>query len=192
MFVAQFVNNCGFNQWSVNSQVVHAVAVKDVTVPVWAHNPAVVRGPSGEWVLTYCANATVNMSEATCSNGTVTKNSTFPTYPPPLEKNFMSIANSPDGPWSDPIQIDAPFDKAVPPFQAKGQPNRNTNLVMSIAPDGTMKGLWRRCCSPPPKYAPPGGEGASVIFSVHASDWKNLSTWKANSTGNDGKLDDLP
>merc|ERR1712194_77976 len=37
-------------------------------------------------------------------------------------------------------------------------------------------------CSPPSKYQPPGGGGASVIFAIHAADWKNISTWKANST----------
>ena len=89
---------------------------------------------------------------------------------------------SPDGPWSNPIEIDKPFDEAVVPFQNFGEPNTNTNLIMSISNDGSMVGLWRRCCSPTPKYRPPGGGGASVIFTVHATDWKNLSTWKANST----------
>ena len=45
-----------------------------------------------------------------------------------------------------------------------------------------MAGLWRRCCAPTPKYRPSGGGGTSIIFTVHASDWRNTSTWKANST----------
>ena len=63
----------------------------------------------------------------------------------------------------------------------KGEPNRNSNMVMAIAKDGTMTGLWRRCCSPTPKYAPPGGGGASVVFAIAAKDWKDVSTWKAGS-----------
>jgi hypothetical protein len=67
MYAAQFVQHCGFNQWDYNSRIVHAVAsqadgvfeVKDVVWPVWAHNPAVVRGPRGEWVMTFVAARTV-------------------------------------------------------------------------------------------------------------------------------------
>ena len=62
-----------------------------------------------------------------------------------------------------------------------GEPNRNTNIIMSIQADNSMVGLWRRCCSPPKQYQPAGGGGASVMFTVHASDYRNLSTWQAGS-----------
>lgn len=46
-----------------------------------------------------------------------------------------------------------------------------------------MVGLWRRCCSPPPKYQPPGGgRGESVLFAVRAANVSNLSTWVASDT----------
>ena len=94
----------------------------------------------------------------------------------------MSIATSPYGPWSNPIPLDAVFDAAVPPFVMRGEQNRNTNLAMSIQSDGSMAGLWRRCCTPTPKYSPPGGGGESVLFAIHATDWRNISTWNASST----------
>lgn len=193
MHVAQFVKHCGFNSWATNSRVVHAVAdapdgrykVADVTWPVWAHNPAVVRVPkTGEWVMTFVSNtsAEVGSFEATCDeHGDTVQNSSVQNQLPLVQHNFMSVAADPAGPWSTPVPIDRPFDDAVPPFLTKGLGNRNTNIILSIQPDGSMVGLWRRCCSPPPKYRPEGGGGASVIFSVHASNWRNVSTWKAST-----------
>ena len=137
MFVSQFVGGCGFNQWGTNSRVVHATAsaadgqyeVRQVVWPVWAHNPSVTRGPAGEWVMTFVRNASGASYEAACASGAVVRNSSL--SGPILQRNFLSWASSPDGPWSEPVDIDAPFDAAVPPFtQTYGQPNRNTNLVI--------------------------------------------------------------
>jgi len=190
MYVAQFTRHCGFDQWATNSRIVHAVAdaadgqyeVNSTVWPVFAHNPTVVRAPAtGEWVMTFVANASAAGLQATCSDGSVVVNSSDP-MAHPLQRNFMSVAPTLDGPWSDPLPIDQPFEAAVPSWRMPYGRNRNTNLVLAIAPDNSMMGLWRRCCSPPPEYSPPGGGGASVIFTVHASDWRDLSTWRANST----------
>jgi len=190
LFVSQFVRNCGFNQWDTNSQIVHATSesadgryeVKQVVWPVFAHNPAVTRGPDGQWVMTFVSNASGSKGEAACANGSVVTNSSLPL--PVAQRNYMSWASSPWGPWSTPLAIDAPFDAAVPPFSGgmTGQPNRNTNLILSIAADGAMVGLWRRCCSPPPEYRPPGGGGESVLFAVHAANWSDVSIWRASDT----------
>jgi hypothetical protein len=192
MHVAQFTGHCGFNQWATNSRVVHAVAdrpdgkykVQGVVWPVWAHNPAVVRAPTGEWVMTFVSNTSerVRSFEARCdADGRVVANSSIKDSLPELQHNFMSVAPGPEGPWSTPVPIDKPLDDAVPPFLNQHEwPNRNTNIVLSIQPDGSMVGLWRRCCSPPPRYRPVGGGSASVIFSVHATDWRNVSTWRAS------------
>eukprot|EP00663_Eupelagonemidae_sp_cell21sb_P005843 gene5843-biopygen9345 len=126
-------------------------AVADTVWPVWAHNPAVVRAPNGEWVMTFVANTTATFFEATCANGAVPVNSSINGHTE-YQTNFMSVAKSLYGPWSTPQPIDEPFDDAVPPFVMKGLPNRNTNIIMSIGKDNSMVGLWRRCCSPTPKY----------------------------------------
>ena len=192
MHVAQFVGLCGFNQWATNSRIVHAVAdapdgryeVADEAVPVWSHNPAVTRAPTGEWVMTWVQNRTVDAAAvaAQCdADGNVIRNSSV-TVLPLQQHNFMAVAKNPGGPWSSPIPLDSVFDGAVAPFLVqKKYPNRNTNLVMSIQADGSMVGLWRRCCSPPPALQPPGGGGASVVFSVRAPDWRNVSSWRASS-----------
>ena len=93
MFVAQFTRHCGFKQWDTNSRIVHAVAneadgsyeVKHQVWPVFAHNPAVVRAPGGEWVMTFVYNASGSKGEATCANGTVVANSSLPL--PVLQRN---------------------------------------------------------------------------------------------------------
>ena len=152
MYAAQFVNGCGFNQWSTNSRIVHAVGdtadgpfvVAGVVWPVFAHNPAVIRGPAGEWIMTFVSNTSAAGHEATCEHGRIITNATIFR---PYQHNYLSVATSPYGPWSTPMQIDRPFDAAVPPFIMHNQPNRNTNLAMSIASDGSMRGLWRRCCT---------------------------------------------
>ena len=78
MHVAQFVNHCGFNQWATNSRIVHAVAdsadgefvVNSTVWPVFAHNPAVVRAPTGEWVMTFVSNTShASHLEAACADG---------------------------------------------------------------------------------------------------------------------------
>lgn len=187
MWAAQFVNHCGLNQWYCNSRIIHAVAdsvdgayhIVDVTVPVWAHNPAVTRGPKGEWVMTYVANRSATTFEAECKDGHAIRNSSQSRL---WTNNYMSVATSPYGPWAEPIPIDGPFDQTVPPFVMQGVPNHNTNLVMSIQKDGAMVGLWRRCCDPPKRYQPPGGGGTSVVFGVYASNWSDVSTWQPNAT----------
>ena len=189
-FLSYRSRHCGFNQWATNSRIVHAVAdtmegpytVTDVPVGVWAHNPAVVRGPNGEWIMTYVANDTADQYAATCRDGRIVVNSTLDGGRI-FERNYMSVAHDPAGPWSTPVRIDDVFDATVAPFVMKGVGNHNTNLIMSIAKDGSMVGLWRRCCTPGPKYRPPGGGGgASVIFGVRASNWSDTTTWVANAT----------
>jgi len=197
MHAASFTHHCGINQWSSNSQIVHALSdtadgtyvVQDVVVPVWAHNPAVVQSPDdGGWVMTYVANHSVNnTTEAKCSldGKRVLKNSTLVQNQPPLQNNYMITARNLNGPWSAPVQLDSIFDSVVPPFtnpKVVPYPDRNTNLILTLDAKGNMTGLWRRCCTPPPKYSPLGGGGASVVFQVHAVDWRNLTTWKASST----------
>ena len=191
MHVAQFVNKCGFQQWASNSRVVHAVAdeptgkfaMRETIHDVWAHNPSVVRAAGqGLWVMTWVQNTTFDPAsiEGTCdAAGNILRNASIPGGRL-LNENFMSTAQSLNGPWSAPMELDSIFDAAVPPFIMQGTRNRNTNLAITINPDGSLVGLWRRCCNPPPKYAPAGGGGASVIFALRASDWRNLSTWVAS------------
>ena len=139
----------------------HAVAdtadgqykVVSIVWPVWSHNPAVARGPSGEWVTTFVSNFSHPGTPAKCVDGIVTVNSSLTNWDR-LQNNFMSTATSPYGPWSTPDPLDSVFDAAVPQFISNGVPNRNSNIITTIAQDGSMAGLWRRCCAPTPTYRP--------------------------------------
>ena len=195
MHAAAFQHNCGINQWNTNSYVVHAVSdspdgvytIVDVPVPLWAHNPSVVRSPdTGEWVMTYVANTTAKDHpewQYRCDqNGKVVRNGTIPASHQLFQSNFIMFSTSLSGPWSSPMQLDHLFDRVVPPFLAQDLPNRNTNLIVSLRQDGSMTGMWRRCCTPPQKYAPPGGGGKSVIFGVRAHKWRDLSSWVVGGT----------
>ena len=63
LFAAEFVDNCTVGQWTTNSRIVHAVASSPsgpfkladgaaaVAVPIWAHNPEVVRHTDGTYLL---------------------------------------------------------------------------------------------------------------------------------------------
>ena len=75
--------------------------------------------------------------QAVCEKGLVVTNSSSGSVP---NENWLSTAAAPEGPWSDPVRLDSIFNAA----QFWGL--RNTNLVIDINKDGSMIGLWRRCC----------------------------------------------
>ena len=119
--------------------------------------------------MTYVSNQSANVAsyEAVCdSTGAIVSNSSLNAELPLQQHNFMVTAKGPAGPWSAPVAIDKPLDDAVAPFPGftkAARPNRNTNIVLAIQPDGSMVGLWRRCCkeSTDPKLQPAGGGGVS-------------------------------
>ena len=122
-WASEMVLGCGINAWETNSQVVHTVSdsplgpyhkVGDPVWPVFAHEPDVVRGPIGEWVMMYSAfpytPAGFNHSAcASCKNGTTPPQGTpgCPFQrgtPPSLGHNFkqmIAVAMAPDGPWRE-------------------------------------------------------------------------------------------
>jgi len=59
MFAAAMTEECGLDQWTTNSEVIHATsssptgpfAMRDVALPVWHHNPQVIRDISGLYLL---------------------------------------------------------------------------------------------------------------------------------------------
>jgi hypothetical protein len=59
LFAAAFTNHCGLNAWKSNSEVIHAVSnspvgpfeFHDVALPVWHHNPQIVRHTDGTYLL---------------------------------------------------------------------------------------------------------------------------------------------
>lgn len=59
MYAAQMINECGLNEWTTNSIIIHAkskhvegpyVYVEDI-LGVWGHNPQPHRAPDGTYIL---------------------------------------------------------------------------------------------------------------------------------------------
>lgn len=77
IFAAAFINNCGLSAWEYNSEVIHGVAndpagpftFLDVALPVWHHNPQIVRQKDGTYTIyTIAYNTTENTANCTHSD----------------------------------------------------------------------------------------------------------------------------
>ena len=60
MIASELLHHCGIDSWTSNNRIVHATSRGGVTfsrravvVPAFAHEPNVIRAPSGEWVMYY-------------------------------------------------------------------------------------------------------------------------------------------
>ena len=130
-WASEMTFGCGINAWETNSQIVHIVGNspqgpfqrKEVFAPAFAHEPDVVRGPAGEWVMLYSGynadtleitgkgyNAS-SLAAAVCTN--CSNGFTPPQGSPgcPFQRGtpaklghsfvqMMAIASSPGGPWN--------------------------------------------------------------------------------------------
>lgn len=108
IFAASFVEGCGLTAWGSNSQVIHAVSndalgpfqMMDVALPVWAHNPQVVRQKDGTYTL-YSIAFNVSSPVANC-----TRHQAAPAAAPPLgaahppEMMSLHASDSVYGPWT--------------------------------------------------------------------------------------------
>lgn len=150
-WASEMLDGCGINAWRTNSHVIHATAPApggpwtrlEEVWPAFAHEPDVVRGPRGEWVMVWSAFELPNAASDRCTN--CTSGSTSPVQPNnpvyhkggcgPLYihpfKQMISTAGAPGGPWSTPVEITAlsrPWD---------------WNTALTIARDGSAVALVR-------------------------------------------------
>jgi hypothetical protein len=169
MWVSVMANNASIEYWAVNSYVVHAVSrnpegpytyVSDA-FPVMAHEADVKRGPEGKWIAFLTAGV---------RNGKLGHSS----YGPPLEfdehgeptreievgasseATVLATADSPYGPWSDPIVLLRP-DELLDGIDA--------NFSAVVHEDGSLVGLWRTW------------PGASQVHWVKATNYLDPETY---------------
>jgi hypothetical protein len=155
---------------------VHGVSTPANPVqPRFAHEPTVVRGPAGEWVMywTGCDPAAPAGSPSSCSP-TFSAGHTAPanctglgdgSTPPTADvvrkrsndHTWMAWAPTANGPWAQPVVV------------LKGS-GIDSNLSPVILQDGSLVGLWR------------GGLNStrpwSTIQRVAASDWKDPASYR--------------
>lgn len=111
MWASRFDNHCSVSTYLLNSRVVHAVSTtdsvlgpyqeKESVVPPFAHEPDVVRAPTGELVMISVHGDLGKYQPCQCSvTGT-------PTGPCPggcnschIQSPTLTVASAPDGPWT--------------------------------------------------------------------------------------------
>ena len=175
MFAAELINHCNMEFWLGNSRVIHAVANSstgpfvrhDVVLPVWAHEPNVVRDPtSGEWVMfasSLPGGTAANVARRPCDCLAQTGHPRAGDscngdrdWAVKLE-TYMLHASSPWGPWSKPRLL---------PQEA---PLIDSNLAPVILANGSLIGIFRD-----------DGNDTSTRQNLHlvrAADWRDPSSY---------------
>jgi hypothetical protein len=82
MWAAEMTEHCGIGTWQQNSRVIHATAIdpggvytrKDVVWEVFSHEPEVVPGPKGQYIMYFTADLRSQHGLCNCCR---------PGYPPP-------------------------------------------------------------------------------------------------------------
>lgn len=144
------VNHCGLDAWQSNSRIVHAVsdepmgdfAFVDEVVPVFAHNPTVVRGERGEFVMyfEYSAEHPCGYETCSCDNGTTTQAciarqaARHCDFDKARWPSYLAVADDANGPWSEP--------ELIPVFRDSGDQG-DFNLSPIIHPNGSALLLYR-------------------------------------------------
>jgi len=168
MWASEMGLHCGIDAWRSNSAVVHAhsqVGVRfertGVVVPAFAHEPTVVRAPTGEWVMYYTGDpegATPQPLCKQCVDGNTPANTTCGTGAAGIGPTFMIWAKSPLGPWSKPEVL----------FAAQAnETNADTNLAVVILANGSAVGIART-------WGPPTGVIAHLVLATH---WRDASSY---------------
>jgi len=108
MWAVEMVNHCGIGSYLLNSGVVHAVSSagplgpyvqKEAVLPPFAHEPDVVRAPTGEFVMITVAGDLGNYTSCTCVDGSTTRSCNTCNNACHLQTPTLSVATSPGGPW---------------------------------------------------------------------------------------------
>lgn len=127
MWVSEMADHCGIGAWQQNSRIVHASASSAVgpyarqstTWEVFAHEPVVVPGPRGEFVMYFTSQSDGKRTEHgkcnCCREGhSPCDGSTGPGDCPAgsgdAESSYMSWSTRPDGGWSEPAAVFAGFE----------------------------------------------------------------------------------
>ena len=185
MYASHMVGGCGLNDWTTNSEVLHAVSdtpggpyrARDVVLPTWAHDTNAMVAPTGEIVIFVTGKSGVKPRNCTSLSGAHHQSQQqSPTPPPtpnaphaPPKDSYMIWATSPEGPWSEPMLVINSTKWNSDYFNKTGRiATCDTNLNGIIRADGSFLGLWRRCET---------DQLHTIPHTLVASDWRNASTY---------------
>ena len=170
-FAAEMVGHCGIDYWEPNrhvvspfpsccsaarllgffSAVVHATSKspegpyhkRETILPTFAHEPNAVRGPLGEWIIYATVRNPNGYPTVDCSNSSAKPplDRDRSSYAPKNRSTFMIFSEAgPWGPWSAPVLVLQPNMSSWGGLPALV----DTNLAMTIMPDGSAIGIWRK------------------------------------------------
>lgn len=186
MFASEMTGHCGIGSWEYNSRIVLARSSSAVgpytfvreIFPTFAHEPTVGRGPNKEYVVWYTRYNAINASTpclGACVDGSTAKDKCSQHIPhagpqKPFQ-TFMAWATDPvHGTWSEPVLI---YNGNSTDVHGNNFYTSDTNLAPVIYPNGSVAGLWRGLYP-----AIPGVQSEGMgIYPMHASDWKDPSTY---------------
>mmetsp|Transcript_35300 Transcript_35300/g.59832 ORF Transcript_35300/g.59832 Transcript_35300/m.59832 type:complete len:503 (+) Transcript_35300:16-1524(+) len=147
MWAAEMTEHCGIGAWAQNSRIIRATSKTpggayerdQVVFDVFSHEPEVVQGPNGEYVMFYTAQIRSEHGDCNCCQEGVSKcdGSTGPNDCPSKhtlrdnDPSYMAYALKPEGPWSSPQQLWPEYEGA------------DTNFAPVILPNGTIVAIWR-------------------------------------------------
>lgn len=155
MWAAEMTEHCGIGAWAQNSRIIRAVSDTpggeykraQVVYEVFSHEPEVVRGPNGEYIMYFTANLRSQHGDCNCCRKGQSKcdGSTGPGDCPSTAQlgakgparlgdtdgSYMSYSMSPEGPWSEPQPL------------FPGYVGSDTNFAPAILANGSLVALWR-------------------------------------------------
>jgi len=171
MWAAEMTEHCGIGAWVQNSRIIRATADSpggvytrtQVVQEVFSHEPEVVPGPNGEYVMYFTANPRSQHGDCNCCrvghgpcDGS-TGPGDCPAKGPSEGASYMSHTKDPvNGNWSDPVQILSSYHGG------------DTNFAPLILPNGSFIAMWRA-------WGP--GNGGSRQYLATGADWSDPDSY---------------
>lgn len=168
MWASEMKAGCGIDAWRSNSRIVHATSTdgvrferQEVVFEAFAHEPTVMRAPTGEWVMWYTGDVEGVPPPppcTECTGGTTPANTSCSAGAAATGPTFLTWAHSPNGPWSTPQRL----------FKTQAnQTNMDTNLAAAILADGSVVGIGRTG----------GGPTGIIAHLVTARHWREPASY---------------
>mmetsp|Transcript_5327 Transcript_5327/g.7850 ORF Transcript_5327/g.7850 Transcript_5327/m.7850 type:complete len:494 (+) Transcript_5327:157-1638(+) len=173
MWASEMTEHCGIGAWAENSRIIRATSKdpaglyrrEEVVYKVFSHEPEVVRGPNGEYVMFFTAQLRSEHGlckcceeSSKCDGSTGPNDCNFEQLGRALDTDpsYMSYSINPEGPWSDPQIV---FPDYV---------GTDTNFAPVIFPNGTLLAIWRT-------WKDYRGSRCHIAI---GDNWKDTSTYK--------------
>lgn len=173
MWAAEMTEHCGIGAWAQNSRIIHAVSDTEggsfkrtqVVFEVFSHEPEVVPGPKGEFIMYFTAQLRSEHGLCNCCRtghgpcdgstgpGDCPKNIRDPTVRD-SDPSWMSYTMDPNGNWSKPVQIFSKYHGS------------DTNFAPLILSNGSLIAMWRTWT----------GKGSRQYLAT-GSNWKEPNTY---------------